>query len=68
VNSFEYFTEYLLSFYGWDSAPYPMGLTEEHAQVGARWAMENLELFCGDSLDREKTIQYLIKKFGYSYP
>ena len=64
------FIEYLLMFYGEGSdVPYPMGLTQEHAEIIAltQFMVEGVD-FEGDSISREQAIQIGIEEFGYEYP
>lgn len=65
------FVKYLLMFYGNQdpNTPYPMGLTQEHAEYGAvLQVLTHADTYSGDSVDREQCINLLINKFGYAYP
>ena len=68
------FTDYVWSFYGADDAVYPMGLKKVDLlsaiydylhEIGKR----NDEYFTwgdGDSLDRERVRDFLVRNYGYS--
>ena len=68
------FTEYVYSFYGAPDALYPMGVTKADI-LGATYdylhaiTTLNHERFTwgdGDSLDRERVRDFLVRNYGYS--
>jgi hypothetical protein len=67
-EAYEGFIEYVLGFYGSEGV-YPMGAKVSHVV----WALEELLSredydFAGDSFDREKVRDIMIKDFGLKFP
>ena len=62
------FYNYLLSFYG-SYGLYPMDVSLAHVKAATRIHKKRSGIsFDGDSYDREKVRDILIKDFGYKWP
>ena len=74
INQIDEFTDYVFSFYGADDALYQMNVTKDDITLATEDYLQLIsdldsDIFTwgdGDSLDRERVRDMLVRNYGYS--